>query len=279
MMNAVAVDREAASSETIEVGFSGYVHGVALVDLLQIFHYSRRSLTLHVEPNAAIYVSGGEIIHARVGDIEGELAISTLLARTSGRIRTTSPEVAPTTIHRPFNFLLLDALRDMDEAHRDEAASVWPEETGAFATEVLAVPRASRFPSVPAAGNELLVTACLQLAERVEETSVVAVVDLNERKLVAHYGTVNKQLLEAQCLAAFGRSASTEFEALLHGEGAPPVKPFDEIRFIGQSGLFFGKMLGTRPLGVVLCTRSSEAPGLAWAELRQSVLMMERIMP
>lgn len=282
-MNAVAVDLMQAAGGTVESGFSGFVHGVSLVDLLQIFHYSRRTLTLHIEPNAAIHVVDGEIVHARSGELEGELAISTLLERASGKIRTAGAEVVPTTIQRPFNFLLLDALRGMDESHRDEVPDIWPEESGEFSKDLLSPPH-SLLPSVPAAGNQLLASACMQLAERVENTCAVALLDLKERKLVAQCGAVNRKLLETESLAAFERAEVGTFERALSKAGQLdqtrlPEAWLDEVRYIGESGVFFGKMLSSRSLGLVLCARGNDAPGLAWAELRQSVRMVERILP
>lgn len=283
-MTAVAIDLNQVVGGGAEIGFSGFVHGIALVDLLQIFHYSRRSLTLQIEPNAAIHVADGEIVHARVGDIEGELAISCLLERTGGRIRTANAEVVPTTIQRPFNFLLLDALRGMDEAHKDDVPVAWPEESGEFLKEVLQPPsRGSLFPSVPAAGSQLLASACVQLAERVDNARAVALVDLKERRLVAQCGGVNRALLEEQCLAAFERPDLSALDRKLNAagriEGGARSSWLDEVRYMGESGAFFGKTLTARALALVLCACCDDSPGLAWAELRQSVRMVERILP
>lgn len=282
MMTAVAIDLSHKPSAAPETGFSGYVHGVSLVDLLQIFHYSRRSLTLSVEPNASIHVADGEIVHARVGEIEGELAISCLLERTSGRIRTGSPEVVPTTIHRPFNFLLLDALRGMDESHRDAGTSAWPEESGEFPKDTFAQ-RGSVLPSVPVTGSQLLTTACLQLAERVENTVAIGLVDLKERRLVSQYGASNRHMLESLCLKAFEHPELSALDQVLNTSGRLLSHDgpdwLDEVRYVGEGGVLFGKVLSTRALGLVLCARCFDSPGLAWAELRQSVRMMERIVP
>ncbi len=281
-MNALAIDLTHAPPAAQETGFSGYVHGVSLVDLLQIFHYARRSLTLNIEPNASIHVADGEIVHARVGELEGELAIACLLERTGGRIRTSGTEVVPTTIHRPFNFLLLDALRGMDESHRDIGNSIWPEESGEFPKDAFAQ-RGSILPSVPTTGNQLLVTACLQLAERVDNTVAVGLIDLKERRLLAHHGATNRHVLEAQCLEAFEHPELAALDQLLFADtdANPNISGvwLNEVRYICEGGMLFGKVVGTRALGLVLCARCLDAPSLAWAELRQAVRMIERIVP
>ncbi|HEX2733655.1 MAG TPA: DUF4388 domain-containing protein [Polyangiaceae bacterium] len=285
-MNVVPISIVPTTRSTLEsgeTGFSGFIHGVALVDLLQIFHYSRRSLTLHIEPNAAIYLADGEIVHARAGELEGQVAFTSLLQRNGGRIRTAAAEVVPTSMTRPFNFLLLDALRGMDEADRDGTTEVWPEESGEFLKETRQVSRGSIFPSVPAAGNQLLATACMQLAERVENTCAVALVDLDQRLLLAQCGSISRGLLEKQCLMSFERPQLQGLEQALAKSGALPANAgagiLDEVRYVGASGAFFGKLLTGRRLALVLCARCDDSPGLAWAELRHSVRMMERILP
>lgn len=282
-MNAVAIDLENVPDATGEVGYSGFVHGVALVDLLQIFHYSRRSLTLHIEPDSAIYLRDGEVIHARSGNLDGESAISSLLARSGGRIRTAEPEEAPTSIGRPFNFLVLDALRGMDEAQRDEA-DAWPEESGEFTKEIIQVPRRSLFPSVPAAGGQLLATACMQLADRIAGTRAVALLDLKEQKLVVNCGSVDRHLLQSECVAAFDRPALNDLDEALaaarivEADHAGP-QWLEEVRYVGEGGLFFGKALSVRAFALVLCVCGSDSPGVAWAELRQSARMVEKLLP
>lgn len=281
-MTALAFDLSQTPIAVPEAGFSGSVHGVSLVDLLQIFHYARRSLTLNVEPNASVHLADGEIVHARVDELEGELAVARLLERASGHFWTSGAEVVPTTVHRPFNFLLLDALRGLDEAHRATESTAWPEQSGEFQKDTFAQ-RGSVLPSVPTTGGHLLSTACMQLAERIENTVAVGLIDLKERRLLAQYGASNRHALEAQCLDAFEHPELTALDQLLWTAGRLTThngpEYLKEVRYIGREGVLFGKVLGTRELGLVLCARCVDAPGLAWAELRQSVRMMERIVP
>jgi len=275
-MTVVARELSEGESVTLEVGFSGFVHGVALVDLLQIFHYSRRSLTLFVEPSGVIHVQEGEIIHARAGEVEGEAAIGCLLERTGGKIRTAAAQTVLGTINRPFNYLLLDALRDLDETSRD-STDVWSHERPIL-SEIPVAQRGSRFPSLPVTGNELLNTICTQLFDRVDDARLVALIDRRERRLLAHRGGVfDRGLIEAQCLAAFDRPELASLSSLLHPDGESQ-SAVSEVRFLSRAGLFLGRALATRPMALVLCTGNSESPGLAWTELRQSTLMVERIL-
>jgi hypothetical protein len=275
-MTAAALESSEAESARLEIGFSGFVHGVALVDLLQIFHYSRRSLTLHVEPGGAIHVHDGEIIHAKVGDLEGEPAISKILERTRGTFRTAAAEVVVATVERPFNFLLLDALRGLDETARD-STDVWTQEQSVF-SEVPAAQRGSRFPSVPVTGNDLLEAVCAQLFDRIEGARLVALIDRRERRLLAHRANIyDRRLIESQCLLAFERPELANLSSRLSLSSDGPAS-VSEVRFASRAGLLLGRALATKPMALLLCTANGEGPGLAWTELRQSTLMVERIL-
>ncbi len=103
-----------------EHGFHGNVHGLSLLDILQMFHYGRRNATIIIggAKPGRIYVEGGDIVHAEVADAQGERALVALLSTRSGSIRTTVLGDVARTIARPFESLVLDALRIVDEATR-----------------------------------------------------------------------------------------------------------------------------------------------------------------
>ncbi len=102
-----------------EVGFRGSVHGLSLVDVLQMFNYARRSVWIIVGGRSPgnVYLRRGEIIHAEHGALHGEPALAAILALPTGSISTSVlPDTMDASIKRPFNEVLLDALRSMDEA-------------------------------------------------------------------------------------------------------------------------------------------------------------------
>lgn len=100
-----------------ETGFRGSVHGLSLVDLLQMFHYARRSITIRLAgvERGAIHLEDGEIVHAEQGPARGEKALRVLLAHPSGSILTEPLESRERSITRSFQSLLLDLLRQLDE--------------------------------------------------------------------------------------------------------------------------------------------------------------------
>lgn len=109
--------RQAVDCET---GFRGSIHGLSLVDLLQMFHYARRSLAIAVDGLAPghVFLEDGHVIHAAYRELHGEAALRAILAMPAGSLRTmVLPPSTPHSITREFRALLLDSLRTMDEGN------------------------------------------------------------------------------------------------------------------------------------------------------------------
>jgi CheY-like chemotaxis protein len=115
-----------------ETGFRGSVHGLSLVDMLQMFHYARRTITLRIEGPSVrrIDLVEGEIVHAECGEAVGVEALGLLLATHSGTIRTVPRvEGGGPSISVPFEALLLDILREIDEAASEVGSANGPFES------------------------------------------------------------------------------------------------------------------------------------------------------
>lgn len=112
-------DLLAAIQEAIEsrTGFRGSVHGLSLIDLLQMMHFARRNVTIAVRgpTSGRIHLQQGEIIAADTAASSGEEALRNLLASPSGAIHTSVLMPRPRVINREFEQLLLDVLRQIDE--------------------------------------------------------------------------------------------------------------------------------------------------------------------
>jgi CheY-like chemotaxis protein len=109
--------RQAVDCET---GFRGSIHGLSLIDLLQMFHYARRSLAIVVDGLAPghVFVEDGQLVHAVYRDLVGEPALRAILAMPAGSLRTmVLPQSTPRSIERDFQTLLLDSLRTCDETN------------------------------------------------------------------------------------------------------------------------------------------------------------------
>ncbi len=112
---------EEAISKALECteGFSGTLHGFSLLDMLQMYHLNRRSLVIRFKVSKEeIHLDKGEIVHASAHSRSGREALVLLLTKSSGALET-NPFAAegPRTISQPFEPLLLDVLREIDENH------------------------------------------------------------------------------------------------------------------------------------------------------------------
>lgn len=118
-------------------GFRGSVHGLSLVDMLQMFHFGKRSIVLHVggAGNGTIELQDGEITHAALGGLSGPDALRAILATPSGALATSVPTGhSARSVDVPFSRLLMDCLRELDESGRGAQNGAEPDVDAAFAT-------------------------------------------------------------------------------------------------------------------------------------------------
>lgn len=108
---------------TEHLGFVGAVSGMSLADIIQVKGGNRYSGCLIVEHQGntgVIYFRDGDVIHAEQGSRVGEEAFYSIMGWVGGTFRS-EPKVATTsrTIEQSLGFLILEALRRMDEARID----------------------------------------------------------------------------------------------------------------------------------------------------------------
>lgn len=99
-------------------GFHGWMHRMSLIDVLQMYHHAGQSLVLHIrgDVEGSISLRHGELIDADHAGVSGMPALIQLLAAQRGQLETTAlPDGATRTIAGPFDHVLLDGLRSIDE--------------------------------------------------------------------------------------------------------------------------------------------------------------------
>ncbi len=98
-------------------GFHGSMHRMSLIDVLQMYHHAAQSLVLHVrgEVEGAIAIRHGELIHAECRGLIGMPALIQLLAAQRGQLETAMLDHTTRSITGPFDHVLLDGLRSIDE--------------------------------------------------------------------------------------------------------------------------------------------------------------------
>lgn len=114
--------------ESFSKGFTGNIKDISLFDFLNIIYLSKSSKTINVEdPNTnntgMIVFKDGEVIHAKIANLEGEEAFYKIMELDSGDFYDSElPSKNSTiTIKTPFNFLLMNAAKIMDETRRNKS--------------------------------------------------------------------------------------------------------------------------------------------------------------
>lgn len=245
----LAVERAVESAR----GFMGSVHGLSLIDMLQMFHYAQRSVSVHVLAGlpAAVHLEGGQIIHATYGDIEGEAALARILTLPAGSLQTSPLGVVSQTVTRSFQPLLLDMLRQIDEQRRPAALAEAPTAPPAPAAEARggssrsragrdAGPCASPSDAPESSSSEperpsepgLLSDACRRTGAELSGDVVCVVVDIERARLLGAYSSRADTRARSEALA----------EATL---GLLRAGPLDGVRRLLGVGGAGGGELGT----------------------------------
>lgn len=167
-------------------GWRGEVQQLSLLDLLQMYHYGRRSVTVELdgETGGHLVLQGGEVVHAAASDLRGLPALARLLAATGGYLRTRPlPRKVRASIAGEFETVILEALRQIDEANRGETVDSDPSTFEHDLEDAF-----SEF--APSTGNELHANLRGVLASlaQLEGLRGACVVDASNSRLLAEWG-------------------------------------------------------------------------------------------
>jgi CheY-like chemotaxis protein len=117
-------------------GLHGWMHRMSLIDVLQMYHLAGQSLVLHVRGDieGAIALRRGELVDAECRGRAGMPALVELLAVKRGQLETSALDHRRRSISGPFDHVLLDGLRALDETRRavGPAANPTPAMNGWF---------------------------------------------------------------------------------------------------------------------------------------------------
>ncbi len=101
-----------------EKDFNGYLEGITLVDIVQLACLERYESRLEVwgeNFRGTIFFSGGEMVHAETGSLVGQEAFFEILCCQAGIFKFTPEKTERQTIDVSWNFLLMEAARQVDE--------------------------------------------------------------------------------------------------------------------------------------------------------------------
>jgi CheY-like chemotaxis protein len=265
--------RQAVECET---GFRGVVHGLSLVDVLQMFHFARRSLCVIVggRHGGQIHLKGGEIVHAVREELEGEAALRKILQMTSGSMHTGPLEGNKRTIERAFEELLLDVLRENDEDQQDDFAmfdEAFDPLEGALAPEI-------------ATSSVNVSAVCGDVVTRVDNALLCAVIDLEKASLLgmsagSPIARTDERVLIEETAALLQSSSLLRLERALagaSGDGEHGRGTLREARVLSADFCRFAIGFQDGRKAAVLVTRRDINPGLAFWYLRSAIPTFER---
>ncbi|GEM_PF-2921647 len=284
-----AVDHAHDCSE----GFHGNIHGIGLVDLLQIMHYSRRSISIHVGFLGAIHLLQGEIIHASFGEEIGSAALQSLLLLKSGTIMTSPLMEVVSTVSSSFQGLLLDVLRRVDESQRDCILDDFSTKDDPLS---FASPASAHPPSIPATcrfipetqgaltrrsrstlpEGSVVSAACARLVGRIPLGVEASVINLEKGAVLGMHwsgvGMSNEDVLSS----AQGICQGHGLRSLLERSDEKSVSNDpQEVRIASDHLIHFVLWLSKPHFVLYLVTSRDANPGMCWVELKDSQSIFE----
>jgi CheY-like chemotaxis protein len=290
-----AVRRAADTNE----GFFGAVHGLSLIDLLQMFHYMRRSITVRLlgSTPASVSMQNGEVVDARWGaDSSGEDALEQILKQPAGPLTTAALEEHPRTIEHEFRALLLDQMCRLDEHNRPEGIRVSPSppvlvagfESGNPSVEAWfdlgSEPKPSPQPNGRGWANRPeLELACTKLTAMVSGAIACALVELEGGLMAVSYAARNEALGHAMASAAhelFRGPVSSAIDEAIQAQAQGPAEGasyVEEAQLCTGSALQFFRRLAGRKCAVVLVANRSANLAMTWLQLRSSLPALEAL--
>jgi CheY-like chemotaxis protein len=265
-------------------GYHGTVHGLSLVDMLQMFHLSRRTiaLTLGGQPPGIIHFSEGALIHAARGELRGDVALRELLRAESGSIATLPlVELKERTIEGPFDVVLLEALRQLDESEqRRKGQSVPPRELEDSLDIVFDHESQER-------DKAKVDEACKRAVSAIDGGLAMGVIDLDTGVLIGMYNSSGfsqalNDLLAASCLDLFrGPNVTRAHRAVRAHRGVPEdgASYFQEIHITSAHNYHFMKVIKGGGAVAVLVTTKTTNVGMGWAQLKNVIGDIEPLVP
>jgi len=104
--------------------YFGTINDIGLTDLVQLICMDNTDRIVEVqseELSGRVHIRGGQVCHAETGDLKGEQAFFRMLSVRCGTFVTLpDPGESEVTINMPWEYLLIEAMRYMDEASGDD---------------------------------------------------------------------------------------------------------------------------------------------------------------
>lgn len=255
-----------AASQAAPLGFQVRVNGVSLVDLLQMFHMGRRSVTVRL-PQGILYIRDGEVIHAECGELTGEAAVGRLLEVRGGELCTESLIPTPISVRRPLATVLLDALVRIDEHNERPLLGG----DNIVDTDEAASTRVAHWEAI-----------CVDINRRVEGALCSVVVDLNRRVMLGGHqrpdlAPIGQDLLLDVALALLSGNSFLSLENILdEGRDSAQTRAVHTRELYTHRGqrVYIGQRLPD-DIGVLVVCSAISLPALPMAQLKSILVNLK----
>jgi CheY-like chemotaxis protein len=296
-------------------GFWASVHGISLIDTLQMFHYSRRSLSVRFlgSVGATLHMREGQLVHAEHGELRGEDALAAILRMPAGSLQTFALEPVPQTIFKDFQAVLLDQLRQLDERERDSKLpehadaldadfselddgpceddtglrrAPTPESLGRRSSTTSGERRAVRAHVAKKATLQKVDIACERIVNGLEGALACALIDLGTGAVLGIHDSLGFSVEQSEAVAAatidlFRGASSSRIESIvrLQASGERSAEhAFEEVQLTSKDAHHFSRTLGNGRAVILLVTSRSTSLGMGWAQVRAAIPIFERLL-
>ncbi len=244
--------RELARHKPVTSGFRGVLRQVSLEDVIQMECLNRNSSILEViagKWQGSIFIKDGAMVHAQVGDRNGEAALNKILTLKGGEFNL-KPFIEPPmqSIDGQWEFLLMEAARVRDEASADE-----PEEPPP--TESALAPAPLPRPAPPVKASDLAPAAAIYVPPTTSDRPA----RMDEMLVCSAKGEI---LYEWQCTSTTDRVSFLEFlsrKSTQLGEGLN-LGMFDRLEMEGDRTRVIAQVKSDRGVFVRATKGSARAP-------------------
>lgn len=213
----------------VEQGFRGMLRRVGIEDIIQMECLNRHSLILELTgrgQRGRIYIRTGALIHAECGGVTGEAGLQQLLTLKGGEFKHLPFAEPPReTLEGSWEFLLLEAVRQRDEAAGGAASLTDVMPAADLFQSAGAVPQISETPA-PFAAPEMVA----EENAPVEEPPVIneLVVCSEAGEVLYEIGSPSSAARRQLCVAAGAGVA--KIQSLI------PVGNFERLEFLSAPG-------------------------------------------
>ncbi|MEN6437864.1 MAG: DUF4388 domain-containing protein [Syntrophobacter sp.] len=117
-------EKAAAEPQNPSRAYFGTINDIGLTDLVQLICMDNTDRIVEVHSDdltGRVHIRGGQVCHAETGDLKGEQAFFRMLSVRSGTFVTLpDPGESEVTINMPWEYLLIEAMRYMDESSGED---------------------------------------------------------------------------------------------------------------------------------------------------------------